>query len=394
MKLPSLSTLLTGAIALAVVVGLGIFLFGGEDEKTATLSFDRAISVYEGSDVRVLGVPVGKVVSVEPSGTTVKVDITYPASVKIPQDATGVIVTPAIVGDRFIQMIPAYDGSGPLLADGAKLGVDRTAEPLELDEVYQGIDDLLVAIGPQGANKDGALSDLLSSTADNLAGNGQALNDTITNFSQLTSTLDGNKDALFNTVTQVQRFVKILADNDQTVRQFNDSLASAADLLEGERDDLAAALDNLGTALVEVRRFVNDNSGTLSRNITDLKKLTQILVNEKDSLNSILTDAPLALNNLYLVYNPSAGTLDTRANLGQPFEMLLENPVQGLCGIVREQPGGKRLCNQIEGPLSDITDALPISDLADLAPRAGVATDAQSSQFGDASLAGILGGGQ
>ena len=393
MKLPSLSTLLTGAIALAVVVGLGIFLFGGEDEKTATLSFDRAISVYEGSDVRVLGVPVGKVVSVEPSGTTVKVDITYPASVKIPQDATGVIVTPAIVGDRFIQMIPAYDGSGPLLADGAKLGVDRTAEPLELDEVYQGIDDLLVAIGPQGANKDGALSDLLSSTADNLAGNGQALNDTITNFSQLTSTLDGNKDALFNTVTQVQRFVKILADNDQTVRQFNDSLAAAADLLEGERDDLAASLKNLGTALVEVRRFIDDNRGTLSRNITDLQKLTKILVNEKDSLDSILTDAPLALNNLYLVYNPSAGTLDTRVNIAQGFGLLEENPAKFLCAILREQPGGKQACNSIEGPLNELTSNSPL-DLGDIAPRAGLGAEPRSSQYGDASLAGILGGDQ
>ncbi|QWC86138.1 MCE family protein [Nocardioidaceae bacterium] len=399
MKLPNLSTLLTGAIALAVVAGLAVFLLGGEGTKTATLSFDRAISVYKGSDIRVLGVPVGSVDSVEPNGTTVKVEVSYPESVKLPEDATAVIVTPAVVGDRFIQMIPAYDGSGPVLADGAQLGVDRTAEPLELDDVYQGIDDLLVAIGPQGANApgpdgEGPLSKLLANTADNLAGNGRKINQTITDITGLTTTLDNNKDALFDTVTQVQRFVKILADNDETVRQFNDSLQGAADLLEGERDDLAATLDNLGTALVEVRRFVQDNRGSLSSNIDSLQRLTRILVNERESLDSILTDAPLALNNLYLVYNPAAGTLDTRANLTQPFKMLLNNPIQGLCGILREQPGGDQLCNSIKGPLSQVTDALPLDDVSQLLPRAGVAAPDRPDQYGDATLAGIIGGGQ
>ncbi len=56
-----------------------------------------------------------------------------------------------------------------------------------------------------------------------------------------------------------------LAKNDQTVRRFNDSLASArADLLKDERADLAAALRNLGVAMQAVAGFVRENRHALS----------------------------------------------------------------------------------------------------------------------------------
>ncbi len=394
MKLPHLSTLLVGAVVLALVVGGAVLLFAGGGQKTLTADFPRAISVYKGSDVRVLGVPVGKVEEVEPNGTSVTVTMTYDETVELPKNGKAVIVSPSIVGDRYIQMIPAYTG-GPVMADGARLGLDSTADPLELDEVYSGIDDLLVAVGPNGANKDGALSNLLDTTAANLAGNGEQLNRTITNLGKFTTTLANNKDDLFGTITEVQRFVRILAENDATVRRFNDSLAGAADLLEGERDDLAAALRNLGTALTDVRGFVQQNRGTLSRNITDLNKLTKILVGQRKALEDILTDAPLALNNLYLVYNPSAGTLDTRANLTQGLGLLQEDPVKFLCGILRTQPGGKQACNNLEKPLSDLAGQLPLPKPgAARAATGGTVTASRSAQYGDASLAGILGGGR
>ena len=55
---------------LAVVAAFGLFLLQQEpDRKTLTASFPRTVSLYEGSDVRILGVPVGKVTSVRPTGT-------------------------------------------------------------------------------------------------------------------------------------------------------------------------------------------------------------------------------------------------------------------------------------------------------------------------------------
>ena len=160
-----LTRLLSLAAVLALVAAAGLTLLqDGPEQKTLTASFPRTVSLYEGSDVRILGVPVGTVDSVTPTGTDVTVTMTYDAKYKVPADAEAVIVTPAIVGDRFVQLTPVYRG-GKVLADGAKLSTERTSTPLELDEIYQSIDDLMVALGPQGANSKGALSDLLDTSA-------------------------------------------------------------------------------------------------------------------------------------------------------------------------------------------------------------------------------------
>ena len=76
----------------------------------------------------------------------------YDSKYKVPADAKAVVISPSIVGDRFIQLTPAYDG-GQALPDNARLGLDRTATPLELDQIFGSINDLTKALGPEGANK-------------------------------------------------------------------------------------------------------------------------------------------------------------------------------------------------------------------------------------------------
>src|SRR5690349_6669322 len=137
-----LAKILVPVVVLALAVAaLVSFVFQGHPEKTLTAHFPRTVSLYEGSDVRVLGVPVGKVETVTPSGTDVVVTMRYDADVRLPEDAAAVIVSPSIVGDRFVQLTPVYT-DGPVLDDGATLETDQTAVPLELDQIYQSLDDL------------------------------------------------------------------------------------------------------------------------------------------------------------------------------------------------------------------------------------------------------------
>ncbi len=132
---------------------------------------------------------------------------------RVPADAKAVIVAPSIVADRYIQLTPAYKG-GAIMADGAQIPLERTAVPLELDQIYRSLNDLSVALGPKGANDRGALSRLLAVSARNLNGQGAKLNQTITDVSTLTQTLAGNSNQLFTTIRQLQTFVSALAAND------------------------------------------------------------------------------------------------------------------------------------------------------------------------------------
>ncbi|MDT0183694.1 MCE family protein [Microbacterium sp. ARD31] len=339
--------LLVPLVVLGFVAAAAVSVLGGDSTRTVVAHFPRTISVYEGSDVRVLGVPVGTVTRVEPTGTDVTVTMAYDDTVKLPADAKAVIIAPSVVGDRYVQLTPAYTGTGDVLADGAELGVEQTSEPLELDQIYDSLDRLNVALGPRGANRTGALSDLLSVTADNFGGQGTTFRQTIKDFSRLSSTLAGNKEELFGSVEALEGFMETLADNDQTVRQFNQSLADVSTMLSGERQELVAATKNLSVALTAVKGFVEENKGSLSRNISGLNRVSKVLVRQRDALDEILHVAPGALNNLALTYNPQAGTLDTRANFGESIHQLEADPAAFLCGFVGQVERSGQVCNQI-----------------------------------------------
>jgi phospholipid/cholesterol/gamma-HCH transport system substrate-binding protein len=291
-------------------------------------------------------VPIGRVESVTPSGTDVTVTMSYDAKYKIPKNAKAVIISPSIVGDRFVQLTPVYTG-GDVLASGAELSVQDTATPLELDEIYQSIDDLTVALGPDGANSKGALTNLLDSTAHNFAGQGDQFRKTIENLGKFTGTLEDNKEELFGTAREIERFVGALAKNDKTVRNFNDSLVGAADLLKDERVDLASALKNLGVAMEQVSTFVKENRDSLSENIKGLNAVTKILVKQRAALDETLQVAPTALTNLFHTYNPKTGTLDTRTNGGENAANVESDPAGVLCAMLHQTPSPKETCDLI-----------------------------------------------
>jgi virulence factor Mce-like protein len=360
---------------LVLAAGLTVLLSNG-GQNTLTAHFPRAVSIYQGSDVRVLGVPVGKVDKVTPDGTDVIVTMHYDKDVKIPADAKAVIVAPSIVGDRYVQLTPAYT-KGKVLADGAVLQTDRTAVPLELDQIYGSLDQLVSALGPNGANKDGALSDLLEQTAANFGGQGAQVHQTIGDLSKLTKTLDDNKDALFGSAGQLETFVNTLAKNDSTVRDFTTSLSGVSQMLAGERTDLSSSLHNLQVALGNVAGFVRENKDALGADIDGLNRVLKVVVKDRDALNETLTAAPVALSNLYLAYNPDAATLDTNANLGHLAEQLVTNPSQVLCTLTEQMPQGKSLCSLVDKIL----------------PRSGVFAAGTGSAYGaksDPTLGGLV----
>ena len=154
-------------LAAVIVVGLVAAAFvwwPRHDKVTVSGDFSRAVGVFPGSDVRVLGVHVGTVTAVEPRGETVRITLEVDEDVKVPASAQAAIVAPSLVSDRYVQLLPAYT-SGAVMQDGGRIPRERTAVPVELDRITQSLDDLMVALGPEGANKEGALTRVLDTGA-------------------------------------------------------------------------------------------------------------------------------------------------------------------------------------------------------------------------------------
>ncbi|SCG40521.1 MCE family protein [Micromonospora coxensis] len=320
------------ATALLVAVAAGVVVVGDDPPPRRVVAhFTRAVGVYPGSDVRVLGVRVGEVVAVTPRGRTVEVAMRYDPGIEIPADAQALIVPPSVVSDRYVQLTPAYAG-GATLDDDAEIPLARTAVPMEIDDIYQALDEFNRLLGPQGANRDGALSDLVSTGRANLEGNGQNLHDTLDGLSRSLTVLSEGRQDVFGTVVNLQRFTTALARSDTQVRAFNRQLADVAEQLAGQRDELAAALRNLATALDKVTVFVRQNRSTLTSNVAALREITGVLVRQQRAVIDILDVAPLALSNLNLAYNPRSGTLDTRDNLMGPYD-----PAAFACSLLVDQ---------------------------------------------------------
>ncbi|MGX7730470.1 MCE family protein [Rhodococcus sp. 2H158] len=364
--------LLIAAITAAVVLIAGVlwWVFNRMGTTEITAYFDKAVGVYEGSGVRVLGVEVGKVTAVVPEGDQVRVDMRVDRGVDIPADAKAVQITPSVVADRYVQLAPVYTG-GETMADGAVIPRERTATPVEVDQLYASVDELSRALGPEGANKDGALTRFVETGAENLEGNGAALGQTIEQLSAASRTLNESRGDLFGTIENLQVFVSALAANDQQVREFNAQLSDLSGYLAGERENLGLALNQLSESLGVVAQFVNDNQAALKDNVDALVPVTNNLAANRDSLVNSLTLLPLAVSNLVNSYDAESGSLASRLVVTD-----LQDPAGVMCKLIdlgRLVPGDPRfeqlgrqmqpLIDQCSGLAEQITNDVRTPDL-------------------------------
>jgi phospholipid/cholesterol/gamma-HCH transport system substrate-binding protein len=286
-----------------------------------TAYFDRAVGLYEGSAVRVLGVRVGTVDRVVPDGPAVRVDLTVDHEYPIPAGASAAIIASSLVSDRYVQLTPAYI-DGPRMASGAVIPRERTATPVEIDELLRSVDTLSTALGPDGANKTGALSEVLDTTAANLDGNGAELNTTLVQLGKLADTLGRSRGDLFATVDNLNKFTATLARSDAQVRQFQSRLADVSGYLGSERGQVGDTLDALAGSLGQVSSFVKDNRELVASNLRQLTDVTQALVDERKALAEVIDVAPLGSSNYVGAYDAASASVGVRAVFNE-FELPL-----------------------------------------------------------------------
>jgi phospholipid/cholesterol/gamma-HCH transport system substrate-binding protein len=402
--LERLSGRLLAIVVAALLLTATFLLFtGGGEQRTLTAHFSRAVAIYKGSEVRLMGVRIGSVDAVVPEGDSVRVEMKYDAQYKLPTGAKAMIVTPTLVADRFVQISPAYT-KGAVMQDGADIPLDQTASPVEIDRIYKSLAQLSTALGPNGANKTGALSSLVTAGANALRGQGQLANQTINNLSGAAEVFGDNSGALFSSVRQLSQLTGVLAANDQFVNQFMGDLAGVSSQLAGERDELQGALAALARAVGTVRSFVHGNKHMLTADIEDLTTVLGALAKEKDALGTALQLGPLGLGNLTTAFDVKTGSIGARVQFGDAcaaqMPCLLTPKSLGtvLCDVVvnsgMQDPA--TVCNllkQVSALLPDLGGAVSQTGNTGL-PKSSTAT--QPAVFGQTkppgSLIDLLGG--
>ncbi|MFE7740649.1 MCE family protein [Nocardia sp. NPDC057455] len=321
---------------LAAVVVSGLVLIGAHfgyraafGPKTIRAVFTSATAIYPGDDVRVAGVEVGRIISLQPRGTGTEMVLAVDRDVPIPADAKAVIVAQSLVGARYVQLTPAYRSQGATLPDGAVIPLERTAVPVEWDEVKTQLTRLATELGPGLDLAGSSTGRFIDRAADAMAGNGDKLRQTLAQLSGIGRVLADGSGDIVGIITELQHFVTVLRDSDVQIVEFQNRLASLSSVLDDSGSVLDAALSELSIAVTDVQRFVAANRNGAAEQVRRLADVTQNLVDHREDVEELLHIFPTSIANFYNIYNP-----DTATEAGVFVVNNFSSPVQFVCSSI------------------------------------------------------------
>ncbi len=284
---------------------------GGSTHITA--DFRNIAGVFEGNPITVLGLEVGKVDKIIPKGEFVEVHMTVNHDVDIPKNVTAAIVSPSIVTNRHIELTPRYTG-GPKLPDNTHLTVQQTRTPVELDTMIKTSDQFTAALKPAPGQSQGPLSGTL--LYDMVNGQGERIRDTLNALSGALKVGVDNKDAISTIIIKLNELTSMLADNDQSVREFSNKVTQMSSLLAEQAPGLQATLDQLNDFLANTSGVFSQYQSQLSESLTGLTKVTDQLRQNAAGVVETVDVAPLLLQNLDRSMDRNRGFVRLHAVLG------------------------------------------------------------------------------
>jgi virulence factor Mce-like protein len=352
--------LLVGILLVGGGVGL-VTRSGGDDTFTVTAYFEKAIGLFENSDVNILGVPVGKVTAVEPEGSKVKVIMEVSDRYDVPADAFAQIVPISVIADRFVQLHPAYTG-GPTMADGAVLELDRTQIPAELDDVFKQLKKLLEAIEPGQNGEPGALGELVVALNDALGDREDDLRGTVVNTAALTGALSDAQEDLSDILINLDDLFGTLAQRAGSIGTLNNNFALVVTALAESRDDLEGTLANLADMTGEVGRVLREHRSRLGGDLELAGNILSKVLENRASVEESLQWLPvigIGVSNAY--HGGQNLDIDVRDNASQRLN----------CDLLETLPPGP-IRDALEQACRENTAAEGADGVAPTAPKSGL----------------------
>lgn len=269
-----------GMVSIAVLV-LGLVaafraqdlpLIGGGDTYYASFSEAGGLKVKD--EVRIAGVRVGQVTSMDLDGNSVKVGFKIKSDAAFGDETRADIKVKTILGSMFLALEPA--GSGQL-AEGTTIPVERTSSPYDVVDAFTGLAETSADIDTdQLAASLTTLADLtrntpedfrkaltgLSALADTVASRDKEIGSLLQNLHRVSTVLDsrdedivalmGDADTLFTALLQRKEQIHRLLVSTSTLS------TKLTGLIRDSRADLKPALDHLDSVLQVIKKNENN----------------------------------------------------------------------------------------------------------------------------------------
>src|SRR5947209_1897415 len=307
LRLPHVSKTATVIGSVVVTVGLvaavaGWQLYERLTNNTVVAYFPAVNALYTGDKVQIMGIRVGSIDKIEPTGDRMKVTFHYRNKYKVPAEASAVALNPTLVASRSIQLEPPYKG-GPVLADRAVIPIQRTQVPVEWDELRNSVTHIIDKLGPTKDQPKGPFGDVIEAFADGLAGKGQQINNTLNSLSTALNTLDEGRGDFFSVLRSLAMFVNALHQDDQQFVALNKDLAQLSDNLTNSDQAAANAIRDTDSVLSTAQKFLAENRDALTHDVDNVGDLTTAIMQPepRDGLETALHILPNMAANLLVI---------------------------------------------------------------------------------------------
>jgi phospholipid/cholesterol/gamma-HCH transport system substrate-binding protein len=261
------------------------------------------------TDVRMAGVDVGHVVSVEQQGELSKAVLEIaPATAPIPADTRTVLRRKTLLGEPFIQLIPGTptDQGGTMLAENGELPVEQTGTSVDLDEALRAFDpptredlrlvlnELAIGVRDQGSSLNGALGNLRPTTEsgagvfETLASQGRAVHTLVKDAGATLQALSARRGDLRELVSAGNSVLSATAARDRELRE-------TVELLPATLKQLRPTLDlarDVGINAGPVLDALDPASRQLTPTVVRLRDLAPDLRDLLTDLRPLLDAAP------------------------------------------------------------------------------------------------------
>jgi phospholipid/cholesterol/gamma-HCH transport system substrate-binding protein len=292
---------IVGAVSLAVVAAFILAAFRAEDlpliggGDTYYAAFSEAAGLKPNDEVRVAGVRVGKVKTVELDGDHVRVEFLVDNGVQFGAETGAAIKVKTLLGAMYLALQPA--GSGQL-DEEAEIPQSRTTSPYDVVKAFSGLastseridtDQLSEALNTMAALTENTPEEFqaalrgMSDLSANIAARDAQLNTLLTNLRKVSGVLGDRRGDLVTLMRDGDKLFRALAARRQSVH------------------DLLTATSQLS---VELTKLVRSTRADLKPALTHLDSVVDVLNKNQDNLdNSLRLMAPF-----YRVFASTLGT--------------------------------------------------------------------------------------
>jgi phospholipid/cholesterol/gamma-HCH transport system substrate-binding protein len=270
-------------ILVALAIGAGLlyadklpFVESGRDFHAV---FAEAGGLAEGDEVKVAGLKVGRVTGVTLRGAAVRVDFDIAdAGVLVGDRSQAAIKTDTLLGQRSLEIDP----SGPELAEGGTIPLERTHAPYNLTDALGTLTTKL------GQTDDHQVAVALSTLSDTFQNTPPQLRNTLAGLTRLSQTINSRDEALRQLLDHSDSVSGVLGQRSQ---QFK-TLVIDGNLLLGELQRRRAVITDLLTNTEDVAHQLNglvaDNREQLAPTLDRLNSVIDMLQHNKGNLSSAL----------------------------------------------------------------------------------------------------------